>query len=138
MTMSCYFFPTDCEFIMKSEPNALDVVRDFLRPGILKPLRLVVVYFFFFHAASLNAMRPYLIEVSSRLEVPISPKVLTVRTLYFSNSQSTLYTSSSIYNSQNLLCHLWRIVVENRTTRSWDFRAQIRKYDLIINNGAWE
>ncbi|XP_022175298.1 facilitated trehalose transporter Tret1-like [Myzus persicae] len=68
----------DSEFVTKREPNAIDVVRDFLRPGILIPLRLVVVYFFFFHAASLTAMRPYMIEVFSRLEVPISPNVLTV------------------------------------------------------------
>ncbi|CAI6360397.1 unnamed protein product [Macrosiphum euphorbiae] len=68
----------DSEFATKSEPSAVDIVRDFLRPGILIPLRLVVVYFFFFHAASLTAMRPYMIEVFSRLQVPVSPSVLTV------------------------------------------------------------
>lgn len=133
MTMSCFFFlfSTDCEFVMKSEPNAVDVIRDFLRPGILIPLRLVVVYFFFFHAASLTAMRPYMIEVFSRLEVPISPNVFTVSTLFFYNTKSILYTCSSIHNSQNLFRHIWRIVVENRTKRSWNFRAQRRRYDLI-------
>ncbi|KAL4092304.1 hypothetical protein QTP88_026828 [Uroleucon formosanum] len=68
----------DSEFVTKKEPSAVDIVRDFLRPGILIPLRLVVVYFFFFHAGSLTAMRPYMIEVFSQLQVPVSPSVLTI------------------------------------------------------------
>lgn len=68
----------DSEFVGQGEPSVIDMVRDFLRPGILIPLRLVVVYFFFFHAASLTALRPYMIEVFSQLQVPVSPNVLTV------------------------------------------------------------
>lgn len=56
----------------------VDGLKDLLRPAILKPLQLIVTLFFFFHAASLTAMRPYMIEVFARLEVPLSPNVLTV------------------------------------------------------------
>jgi len=66
---------------VQSGPGFIDGIRDLLRPGIVKPLRLIVVYFFFYHAASLSAMRPFMIEVFSRLEVPISPNVLTVSAL---------------------------------------------------------
>lgn len=56
----------------------VDGLKDFLRPAILKPMQLIFMLFFFFHAASLTAMRPYMIEVFARLEVPLSPNVLTV------------------------------------------------------------
>uniref|UniRef100_A0A2H8TCU3 Facilitated trehalose transporter Tret1 n=1 Tax=Melanaphis sacchari TaxID=742174 RepID=A0A2H8TCU3_9HEMI len=68
----------DSEFATQSKPSIANVIRDFLRPGILIPLRLVVISFFFYHAASLTAMRPYMIEIFTRLEVPLTPKTLTV------------------------------------------------------------
>ncbi|XP_060841252.1 facilitated trehalose transporter Tret1-like isoform X1 [Rhopalosiphum padi] len=68
----------DSEFVTQKKPSVVDMIRDFLRPGILIPLRLVVAYFFFFHAASLTAMRPYMIEVFTRLDVPLTPNKLTV------------------------------------------------------------
>lgn len=71
-------FISDSEHVTRNEPNIIDDIRDLLRPGILKPLRLVVIYIFFFHAASLTAMRPYMIEVFSQLKVPLSPDILTV------------------------------------------------------------
>lgn len=74
-----WFLLSDGENVaVQSRPGFIDGVRDSLRPGIIKPLRLIVVYFFFYHAASLSAMRPFMIEVFTRLEVPISPNVLTV------------------------------------------------------------
>ncbi|XP_050427896.1 facilitated trehalose transporter Tret1-like isoform X2 [Adelges cooleyi] len=69
--------PND-EFVVKTKPGFIDALRDLLRPAILKPIRLVVTYFFFYHCASLTAMRPYMIEVFLRMKVPLSSYVLTV------------------------------------------------------------
>ncbi|CAH1723921.1 unnamed protein product [Aphis gossypii] len=68
----------DSEFGTQIKPSIVNVIRDFLRPGILIPLRLIISYFFFFHAASLTGMRPYMLEVFTQLEVPLTPKKLTV------------------------------------------------------------
>lgn len=62
-------------------PGFVDICRDLLRPEILRPLQLVTVYFFFFHSASLTAMRPYMIEVFTQLEVSNSPNLITVSRL---------------------------------------------------------
>lgn len=75
---SVYNEVPDSEFSTQRKPSFGNVIRDFLRPGILIPLRLIITYFFFFHAASLTGMRPYMLEVFSQLEIPLTPKKFTV------------------------------------------------------------
>ncbi|VVC39260.1 Sugar transporter, conserved site,Major facilitator superfamily domain,Major facilitator, sugar [Cinara cedri] len=62
------------------ETSIIHRLRDFLRAGMLKPLRLVLLYMFFSHAVMLSAMRPYMIGTFNKLRVPISPTTLTVLT----------------------------------------------------------
>lgn len=62
------FSSTDSDSVTKSKLSFVDGCRDLLRPEILKPLQLVIVYFFFSHAASLVAMRPFMMQVFKQLE----------------------------------------------------------------------
>lgn len=68
----------DNEYFVKKEPGFIDDIRDFLRPGILKPLQLVCLYSFFALSVTLAAMRPYTIDVLIRLEIPLLPNILLV------------------------------------------------------------
>lgn len=56
-------------------------VKDFLRPEMLRPLGLVVAFFFFLNTSGISAMRPYFIKVFERLNFPISPLRSTVSTI---------------------------------------------------------
>lgn len=69
-------------------------VKDFLRPEMLRPLGLVVAFFFFLNTSGISAMRPYFIKVFEKLNFPISPLRSTVSTIY--DLMYSFYTVSSI------------------------------------------
>lgn len=53
-------------------------LKDFLRPEMLRPLGLVVAFFFFLNTSGISAMRPYFIKVFEKLNFPVSPLRSTV------------------------------------------------------------
>uniref|UniRef100_A0A8D8W6D7 Facilitated trehalose transporter Tret1 n=1 Tax=Cacopsylla melanoneura TaxID=428564 RepID=A0A8D8W6D7_9HEMI len=55
-------------------------LSDIFRPAFIRPLRLILMYMFFTHMASLNAIRPYMIETFGFLGLPIEPLRVTVMT----------------------------------------------------------
>ncbi|XP_074000232.1 facilitated trehalose transporter Tret1-like isoform X2 [Rhodnius prolixus] len=66
-------------FIMHDyKPTFAEKMKDLVRPEMLRPLRLVVLYFLFLHCAAFNGSKPYLIKVFKRLGLPIEPFVATV------------------------------------------------------------
>lgn len=56
-------------------------IKDLLRPAMLRPLVLVVSYFFFYNCASLNAIRPYMVPVFQKLRLPKDPHFVAVSIL---------------------------------------------------------
>lgn len=53
-------------------------MKDMLRPEMMRPLGLVVAFFFFLNASGISAMRPYFIKVFEKLNFPINPLKSTV------------------------------------------------------------
>jgi len=53
-------------------------LKDLVRPEMLRPLGLVIGFFFFLNASGIAAMRPYLIKVFEKLNFPITPSHATV------------------------------------------------------------
>nr|XP_018906603.1 PREDICTED: facilitated trehalose transporter Tret1-like isoform X1 [Bemisia tabaci] len=53
-------------------------IKDLLRPAMLRPLVLVVSYFFFYNCASLNAIRPYMVPVFQKLRLPKDPHFVAI------------------------------------------------------------
>ncbi|PSN58497.1 hypothetical protein C0J52_00817 [Blattella germanica] len=58
--------------------QVVGVVRDLFRPPTLRPLLLVVPFFFFVHFAGLTSIRPYMVLVFRELQMPISAEWFTV------------------------------------------------------------
>lgn len=53
-------------------------LKDLVRPEMLRPLGLVIGFFFFLNASGIAAMRPYFIRVFEKLNFPITPLHSTV------------------------------------------------------------
>ena len=54
------------------------VLRDLMRPPTLRPLMLVIPFFFFVHFAGLTSIRPYMVLVFREFQMPISAEWFTV------------------------------------------------------------
>lgn len=55
-----------------------DSVRDLFRLPTLRPLSLVIPFFFFVHWSGITSIRPYMVHVFEGFRVPIDPKWATV------------------------------------------------------------
>ncbi|XP_054266803.1 facilitated trehalose transporter Tret1-like [Macrosteles quadrilineatus] len=53
-------------------------LKDLTRPEMMRPLRLVVLYFFFYHCGALTGLRPYMVITFKRFELTVDPYWLTV------------------------------------------------------------
>ncbi|XP_054271113.1 facilitated trehalose transporter Tret1-2 homolog [Macrosteles quadrilineatus] len=53
-------------------------MKDLVRPEMLRPLGLVIGFFFFLNASGIAAMRPYFVKVFEKLKFPITPLHATV------------------------------------------------------------
>ncbi|CAH1406567.1 unnamed protein product [Nezara viridula] len=60
------------------KPTFKEKMVDLMRPAMMRPLTLVICFFFFTHSAGLNGARPYLVKVYTRLGVSINPFLGTV------------------------------------------------------------
>jgi hypothetical protein len=58
--------------------KCLRTARDLLRPPTLRPLSLVIPFFFFVHWSGMTSIRPYMVHVFEGFRVPIDPKWATV------------------------------------------------------------
>jgi hypothetical protein len=58
--------------------QCLRTARDLFRPPTLRPLSLVIPFFFFVHWSGMTAIRPYMVHVFEGFHVPIDPKWATV------------------------------------------------------------
>ena len=56
----------------------LDRIRDLLRPPTLRPLMLVIPFFFFVHFAGLTSIRPFMVHVFEEYQMPVSGEWATV------------------------------------------------------------
>ncbi|XP_026680955.1 facilitated trehalose transporter Tret1 [Diaphorina citri] len=68
------------ETVHPVKQSALLKMSDIFRPAFLRPLRLILLYMFFTHMSSLNAIRPYMIKTFGYLGLPIEPLRVTVMT----------------------------------------------------------
>ncbi|XP_022195528.1 facilitated trehalose transporter Tret1-2 homolog isoform X1 [Nilaparvata lugens] len=64
--------------VITSESRLNRFFRDLIRPEIMRPLRLVVSYFFFYHCSSLSGFRPYMVNTFTELNMPINPHYMTI------------------------------------------------------------
>ncbi|KDR23065.1 Solute carrier family 2, facilitated glucose transporter member 6, partial [Zootermopsis nevadensis] len=55
-------------------------IRQLLKPQTLRPLSLVLMFFFFQHASGFTAMRPYLVQVFDEFGLPLDAHWVTVLT----------------------------------------------------------
>lgn len=53
-------------------------IRQLLKPQTLRPLSLVLMFFFFQHASGFTAMRPYLVQVFDEFGLPLDAHWVTV------------------------------------------------------------
>ncbi|XP_073973448.1 facilitated trehalose transporter Tret1-like isoform X2 [Rhodnius prolixus] len=58
--------------------GVLDRIKDFFRPAMLRPLMLIVGFFFFSNFTGVLATRPYMVMVIEKLKMPINPYRATV------------------------------------------------------------
>jgi len=58
--------------------KCLDRVRELFRLPTLRPLSLVIPFFFFVHWSGITSIRPYMVHVFESFRVPIDPKWATV------------------------------------------------------------
>ncbi|KAJ4445684.1 hypothetical protein ANN_12369 [Periplaneta americana] len=58
--------------------ETLDRIRDLLRPPTLRPLLLVIPFFFFVHFSGLTSIRPFMVHVFEKFHMPISGEWATV------------------------------------------------------------
>jgi hypothetical protein len=56
----------------------LDRIRDLLRPPTLRPLMLVIPFFFFVGFAGLTSIRPFMVHVFEEYQMPVSGEWGTV------------------------------------------------------------
>jgi hypothetical protein len=62
----------------------LDRIRDLLRPPTLRPLLLVIPFFFFVHFSGLTSIRPFMVHVFEEYQMPVSGEWATVITHFLS------------------------------------------------------
>jgi len=62
----------------KARWKSLDRVRELFRLPTLRPLSLVIPFFFFVHWSGITSIRPYMVHVFESFRVPIDPKWATV------------------------------------------------------------
>ena len=58
----------------------MSTLRELLRAPTLRPLSLVVPFFFFVHWSGLTSIRPYMVHVFQRFRIPLDPSWATVVT----------------------------------------------------------
>ncbi|XP_069695177.1 facilitated trehalose transporter Tret1-like [Periplaneta americana] len=58
--------------------QVVKVVRDLLRPPTLRPLLLVVPFFFFVHFAGLTSIKPFMVHVFRQFQMPVTAEWFTV------------------------------------------------------------
>lgn len=56
----------------------LDRIRDLVRPPTLRPLLLVIPFFFFVHFSGLTSIRPFMVHVFEEYQMPVSGEWATV------------------------------------------------------------
>ena len=56
----------------------LDRIRDLVRPPTLRPLMLVIPFFFFVHFSGLTSIRPFMVHVFEEYQMPVSGEWATV------------------------------------------------------------
>jgi len=59
----------------------LDRIRDLVRPPTLRPLLLVIPFFFFVHFSGLTSIRPFMVHVFQEYQMPVSGEWATVSPL---------------------------------------------------------
>uniref|UniRef100_A0A1B6E8P1 Major facilitator superfamily (MFS) profile domain-containing protein n=1 Tax=Clastoptera arizonana TaxID=38151 RepID=A0A1B6E8P1_9HEMI len=62
----------------KKSSEALQNFRYFLQPATQRPLRLILIYFFCSHCASLIGIRPFLVKIFNSMNLPIEPMWVVV------------------------------------------------------------
>jgi hypothetical protein len=60
------------------EVEMLDRIRDLVRPPTLRPLMLVIPFFFFVHFSGLTSIRPFMVHVFEEYQMPVSGEWATV------------------------------------------------------------
>ncbi|PSN31571.1 hypothetical protein C0J52_20809 [Blattella germanica] len=60
--------------------SCMHTARELLRAPTLRPLSLVIPFFFFVHWSGLTSIRPYMVHVFERFRVPLDPSWATVVT----------------------------------------------------------
>lgn len=71
--------PRQVESPPPSVPLTLsEKLKDLTRPEMMRPLRLIVFYFFFYHCGGLTGLRPYMVNVFKEFRLTIDPYWLTV------------------------------------------------------------
>lgn len=91
---------TDKATFEEHEDNWKILLKDLVRPEMLKPLGIVISFFFFSSFSGINAMRPYFVIIFKELNIPISPYKATVsilkKCLIFENVVHFVYCSELI------------------------------------------
>jgi hypothetical protein len=73
--------------------------REIFRAPTLRPLSLVIPFFFFVHWSGMTSIRPYMVHVFVSFRVPIDPKWATVSCQNLSPCDFQLYSSISLFRS---------------------------------------
>jgi hypothetical protein len=71
----------------------LDRIRDLVRPPTLRPLMLVIPFFFFVHFAGLTSIRPFMVHVFEKYQMPVSGEWATVSAQHVQCIARTLQTT---------------------------------------------
>jgi len=62
----------------KASLSFWEKMKDLTRPEMMRPLRLVVLYFFFYHCGGLTGLRPYMVITFKQFRLTVDPYWLTV------------------------------------------------------------
>ncbi|XP_054265636.1 facilitated trehalose transporter Tret1-like [Macrosteles quadrilineatus] len=62
----------------KNKSEAMQNLHHFLQPATQRPLKLILIYFFCSHCASLIGIRPFLVQIFDKLQMPIDSKWVVV------------------------------------------------------------
>uniref|UniRef100_A0A1B6CBK7 Major facilitator superfamily (MFS) profile domain-containing protein n=1 Tax=Clastoptera arizonana TaxID=38151 RepID=A0A1B6CBK7_9HEMI len=63
---------------VQKEISLLHRFEVFLQPQVMKPLRLIIFYFFVSHCIGLTAMRPFYVSIFNRMNLPLTAHWVTV------------------------------------------------------------
>lgn len=90
---------------MKKGSEALQNIRYFLKPATQRPLRLILIYFFCSHCASLIGLRPFLVNIFNAMSLPIDSRWVVVSIIIIMSM--IIYISARLYiKNWNMLCTL--------------------------------